>query len=52
MRILLLILLSTFLWSDDHTEMYQDVYAQYQYCSVKDGLSDAQAERMFEKHIN
>tara|TARA_B100000700_G_scaffold174440_1_gene192621 strand:+ start:5199 stop:5948 length:750 start_codon:yes stop_codon:yes gene_type:complete len=51
MRILLLILLSTFVWSDDHTEMYQDVYAQYQYCSVKDGLSDAQAERMFEKHI-
>ena len=51
MRILLLILLSTFAWGDNHDEMYTNVIAEYTYCSVKDGLDDADAEKMFGENV-
>ena len=49
MRILLIIFLSFFAFSDDHDEMYQEVNAVYLYCSVDENLSDAKAEKMWEK---
>ena len=49
MRILLIIFFSFFAFSDDHVEMYTEAYADYLYCSTKEGLSDSKAEKMFEK---
>ena len=49
MRILLIIFLSFFAFSDDHDEMYTEAYGDYLYCSAKEGLSDSKAEKMFEK---
>ena len=49
MRILLIIFLSFFAFSDDHDEMYQEVNAAYLYCSVDEKLSDTKATRMWEK---
>ena len=49
MRILLILFLSFFVFSDDHDEMYTEAYGDYLYCSTKEGLSDSKAERMFEK---
>ena len=49
MRILLIIFLSFFAFSDDHDEMYQPGWAEYVYCNVKEGLSDSKATKMFEK---
>ena len=51
MRILLLIFVSFFAFTDDHDEMYQEGWAEYVYCSVKDGLSDQKAEQMFERRM-
>ena len=31
--------------------MYQEGWAEYVYCSVKDGLSDQKAEQMFERRM-
>ena len=49
MRILLIVFLSFFAFSDDHDEMYQPGWAEYVYCNVKEGLSDSKATKMFEK---
>ena len=38
MRILLIVFLSFFAFSDDHDEMYQPGWAEYVYCNVKEGL--------------
>ena len=51
MRILLFILLSFYAWSDDHDKMYTNVIAEYTYCSVKDDITDMQAEQMFERNV-
>ena len=51
MRILLLIFVSFFAFTDDHDEMYQEGWAEYVYCTVKDGLSDQKAEQMFERRM-
>ena len=51
MRILFLIFVSFFAFTDDHDEMYQEGWAEYVYCSVKDGLSDQKAEQMFERRM-
>ena len=42
-------ILSFFVFSDDHDEMYTEAYGDYLYCSAKEGLSDSKAEKMFEK---
>ena len=49
MRILLILFLSFSVFSDDHDEMYQPGWAEYRYCNFKDGLSDNQIEKMFDK---
>ena len=49
MRILLIVFLSFFAFSDDHDEMYQPGWAEYVYCNVKEGLTDSKATKMFEK---
>ena len=52
MRILLIVFLSFFAFSDDHDEMYQPGWAEYVYCNVKEGLSDrehANTEKAKEK---
>ena len=36
MRILFLIFVSFFAFTDDHDEMYQEGWAEYVYCSVKE----------------
>ena len=46
MRILLILFLSFFVFSDDHDEMYQPGWAEYRYCNFKDGLSDNQIEKI------
>ena len=51
MRILLIIFLSFFAFSDDHDSMYQELNAVYLYCSVEEGLSDSKAEKMWEKWV-
>ena len=51
MRILLIIFLSFFAFGDDHDAMYQEVNAVYLYCSVDEDLSDAKAEKMWEKWV-
>ena len=51
MRILLIIFLSFFAFSDDHDAMYQEVHAAYLYCSVDEDLSDTKAEMMWEKWL-
>ena len=45
MRVLLIIFLSFFAFSDDHDSMYQELNAVYLYCSVEEGLSDSKAVR-------
>ena len=51
MRILLIVFLSFFAFSDDHDSMYQELNAVYLYCSVEEGLSDSKAEKMWEKWV-
>ena len=51
MRILFLALISFFAFSDNHDEMYEEVYASYLYCSVDEELSDDKARRMWEKWL-
>ena len=51
MRILLILFLSFFVFSDDHDEMYQPGWAEYVYCNVKEGLSDSKAERCSKKDV-
>ena len=51
MRILFLALISFFAFSDNHDEMYEEVYASYLYCSVDEELSDNKARRMWDKWL-
>ena len=50
MRILFLIIVSFFAFTDDHEGMYQPMYAEYYYCSqiVED---DDEAQEMFQAHV-
>ena len=49
MRILFLALISFFAFSDNHDEMYEEVYASYLYCSVDERLTEDEATTMWEK---
>ena len=50
MRILFLIFVSFFAFTDDHKNMYQPMYAEYSYCSqiVED---DDEAQEMFQATV-
>ena len=51
MRILLLLLLSFFTWSDDHENMYEGIFADYVFCNADEDMSDDKRFAAFQKFI-